>query len=79
MRVLMDDHKLGWTKAWDICSKVGCISRDDLYSKKGVCEGEGTCRGQGATTSWAGPKAWEICSKVSITQAVICASGLDLQ
>jgi len=23
MRVLMDDHKLGWTKSWDICRKVG--------------------------------------------------------
>nr|ABB88567.1 PhoB [Chlamydomonas reinhardtii]ABB88568.1 PhoB [Chlamydomonas reinhardtii] len=22
MRVLMDDHKLGWTKSWDICNKV---------------------------------------------------------
>lgn len=32
MRVLMDDHKLGWTKSWEICTKVrwgsGC--------KKGV-------------------------------------------
>lgn len=23
MRVLMDDHKLGWTKSWDIATKVG--------------------------------------------------------
>jgi hypothetical protein len=22
MRVLMDDHKLGWTKAWETCRKV---------------------------------------------------------
>ncbi|GIL74061.1 hypothetical protein Vretimale_4977 [Volvox reticuliferus] len=22
MRVLMDDHKLGWTKSWEICTKV---------------------------------------------------------
>ena len=22
MRVLMDDCKLGWTKAWDICTKA---------------------------------------------------------
>lgn len=23
MRVLMDDHRLGWTKSWEICTKVG--------------------------------------------------------
>ena len=23
MRLLMDEHSLGWTKAWDICTKVG--------------------------------------------------------
>lgn len=23
MRVLMDDHKLGWTQSWDIVTKVG--------------------------------------------------------
>ena len=22
MRLLMDEHSLGWTKAWDICTKV---------------------------------------------------------
>ena len=27
MRVLMDDHRLGWTKSWDLVSKVGaCVS-----------------------------------------------------
>ena len=28
MRVLMDENNLGWTKAWDIASKVPVLFKD---------------------------------------------------
>lgn len=27
MRILMDENKLGWTRSWAICTKVGLAAR----------------------------------------------------
>ncbi len=50
MRVLMDDHKLGWTKSWEICTKVrgwGQGGGEEQHEGQGRAWGAATQDGAG--------------------------------